>query len=136
MKRITVLGAAAVLVLAGCKQPPSAGDAAVNGSTNIVVHEAKIYPAPVGATELGSGYYIVCKLTFTNTYGHDIAPEPKNFVLYDAYGQPYVGVDSGTSVMVGISNYSGIVKKDEKHDYTIGFRVQAVTSGAVFYAPY
>ena len=134
MKRQTALTLLACMALIGCKQPTAQASTPVSGSSNVVVRSTKVYDAHVGATDIGQGYYIVCQLTFTNDLGHDVAPEPKNFVFYDAYGQPYPGVDSGSSVLIGVSNYTGIVKKDAKQDYTVAFRVPSVTSGSVFYA--
>lgn len=134
MKRNATIAALACILLAGCKQPTVNPAAPVTGSTNIVVHSSRVYQANVGTTDIGSGYYIVCQITFTNDLGHDLVPQAKNFVFYDASGQPHVGVDTGASELIGISNYSGVVKKDAKQDYTIGFRVPSVTTGSVYYA--
>jgi hypothetical protein len=128
--------ALALLVPAGCKQPTPEATTPVGGSSNVTVRSSKVYRADMGATDASVAYYIVCEVTFTNTLGHDVYPEPKNFVFFDAYGQPYPGIDSGSTALIGISNYSGVVKTDAKQDYTIGFRVPSVTSGAVYYAAY
>jgi len=122
------------MLLAGCKEPNPNAQAPITGSTNIVVHSSRIYQTNPGATDIGPGYYIVCQITFTNDTGHDVVPQPKNFVFYDASGQPHVGVDTGASELIGISNYKGVVQRDAKQDYTIGFRVSTVSSGAVYYA--
>jgi hypothetical protein len=122
--------------LVGCKPPaPEAVSAAVTGSTNVEVRSTSVYRAESSTIGSSQTYYIVCRLTFTNTLGRDVVPQAKNFVFYDAYGQPYPGMDSGATSLIGISNYAGTVKPDAKQDYTVGFRVPALTSGAVYYAP-
>jgi len=103
---------------------------------NVAVRSTAVYAADIRATASSQAYYLVCRITFTNTLGHDVAPSPSNFVFYDAYGQPYYGVDSGTASLIGVSNYRGVVKPDDKQDYIVGFRVPNVTSGAVYYASY
>jgi hypothetical protein len=35
--------------------------------------------------------------------------------------------------LVGISNYSGVLKVGDSHDYTVGFRVPSNTTGTLFY---
>jgi len=129
----------AVLVLALPAGPALARKTAifVSGSTNVEIHSSKYFPTMSGnvsgATE--DQYYIVCKLTFTNDLSYDTAPAPKNFILQTPSGGQYVGVDSGDSSLVGISNFSGLVPKDQKQDYTIAFRVPANTTGTVYYSP-
>jgi hypothetical protein len=131
---LAVLGA---LLLAGCKEPKQGPASTIQGSTNVELHTVKFFTAASGNTSSGlrESYYVVCALTFTNTYGFDVAPEPKNFVLTDPIGNQYIGVDTGSSQLVGISNYRGLVKKDEKQDYTIAFHVPANVAGAIFYSP-
>ena len=126
----------ACLALSGCQEPKADAVPLVTGSRDIVVRSARTYQADPGATTSSQAYYIVCVVTFTNDLGYDVAPAAKNFVLQDALGQTYVGVDSGATAFVGVSNYSGIVKKDDKQEYTVGFRVPANTRGSVFYAAY
>jgi hypothetical protein len=134
VKRISALAVLAAVALAGCKEPTPFNPAApVTGSSNIEIRSAQVYQATVGATDMNQGYYLVCKLVFTNDLGHDVTPQPKNFLFYDASAQPHVGVDSGASALVGISNYAGVVKKDAKQEYTIGFRIQSVSTGSVYY---
>jgi hypothetical protein len=127
-----------VLLLAGCKEVKPDSAAVIHGSTNVAIHSIKFYAANTGNMSSGEGstYYVVCQLTFTNTLGYDAAPEAKNFQLIDPVGNAYVGVEGGSGVLVGISNFRGIVKKDDKQDYTIAFHVPANVSGAIFYAPF
>jgi hypothetical protein len=109
----------------------------VASSTNVQVHSFKYFPTLSGNVSGASNdqYYLVCKLTFTNDIGYDTAPLPKNFVLQTPTGAIYQGVDSGDSSLVGISNFAGLVPKDQKQDYTIAFRVPANTTGTVYYQP-
>jgi hypothetical protein len=127
----------AVTLLAGCKQTPPGPSTAILSSTNVAIHGYRFYSAASGNTSSGEreSFYAVCAITFTNTLGFDVAPEPKNFVLTDPVGNQYVGVDTGATALVGISNFRGIVKKDERQDYTIAFHVPANVSGTIFYAP-
>jgi hypothetical protein len=138
VNRTIALLSLASLVLAGCKEVKPDSVPLIHGSTNIAIHNVKYYSSNPGNMSSGEGstYYVVCQVTFTNTLGFDAAPEPKNFQLVDPLGNTYIGVDGGSAALVGISNYRGIVKKDDKQDYTIAFHVPANVSGAIFYAPF
>ncbi len=139
MRRAIVAVLVAACILAGCKEPDSEGSAAqIQGSTNVEMHGFKYVPTQSGNTSSGTAdqFYVICKLTFTNTLGYDTSPQPKNFILQDPIGNEFVGVDSGDSALIGISNYGGIVKKDQKQDYTVAFRIPPNTTGAIFYSPF
>lgn len=138
MNRTLALLLFAACALAGCKQVKPDAAPLIRGSTNVAVRTVKYFAANAGNLSSGEGpsYYVVCELTFTNTLGFDSAPEAKNFQLVDPVGNTYVGIDSGAGALIGVSNYRGIVKKDDRQDYTIGFHVPANVSGAVFYASF
>jgi hypothetical protein len=128
----------AACVLAGCKEPAPTTSTEIAGSTNVEMHSYKYVPTQSSNTSSGTNdqFYVICKLTFTNTLGYDTAPLPKNFTLQDSLGNQFTGVDSGDAALIGISNYAGVVKKDEKQDYTVAFRIPPNTSGQVFYSPF
>jgi hypothetical protein len=139
VKRALVVALFAACILTGCKEPTpeAAAEAAqVQGSTNIAMHGYKFVPSQSANMSSGTTdqFYVICKLTFTNTLGFDTAPQPKNFQLQDPLGNVFYGVDSGDSALIGISNYEGIVKEGQRQDYTIAFRVPPNTSGTVFYS--
>ncbi len=135
--RALVAALIAACVLVGCKEPSPEADAAqVQGSTNVVIHGFKFVPTQSANMSSGTNdqFYVICKLTFTDTLGFDVAPQPKNFEFQDPLGNVFVGVDSGDAALIGISNYEGIVKEGQRQDYTVAFRVPPNTSGIVFYS--
>jgi hypothetical protein len=138
VRRAIVAVLVAACVLSGCKEPAPVGSAEIQGSTNVEMHGSKYVPTQSSNMSSGTNdqFYVICKITFTNTLGYDTAPEPKNFILQDPIGNQFVGVDSGDAALIGISNYGGLVKKDQKQDYTVAFRIPPNTSGSVFYSPF
>jgi hypothetical protein len=139
VKRAVVAAFIAACVLTGCKEPGPDAEAAaaqIQGSTNIVIHGYKLVPTQSANMSSGTNdqFYVICKLTFTDTLGFDVAPQPKNFQLQDPLGNVFYGVDSGDAALIGISNYEGIVKEGQRQDYTVAFRVPPNTSGTVFYS--
>ena len=123
-------------VLAGCKDVKPVPSDLITGSQEITIVSVKTYQTSGDTTTGTQATFVVAKLTFKNDVGYDTTPEPKNFVLTDSLGQQYVGVDSGDTSLVGISNYGGVVKRGATQEYTIAFRVPANTSGSIFYSPF
>jgi hypothetical protein len=140
VRRAIVAVLVTACILAGCKEPDSEGAAVpqIQGSTNVEMHGFKYVPTQSSNMSSGTNdqFYVICKLTFTNTLGYDTSPQPKNFILQDPIGNEFVGVDSGDAALIGISNYGGLVKKDQKQDYTVAFRIPPNTTGAIFYSPF
>ncbi len=62
------------------------------------------------------------RVEFTNDLGYDTTPQISNFYLVDRAGIRYQAQDSGSSVFTGISNSQQVLKKDDKREYTFGFR--------------
>jgi len=136
VRRWLVGFALATFVLTGCKDVKPGPNELIAGSQEVIVNSLKTYQTSGDVTTGTQATYVVAKVTFKNDLGYDTTPEPKNFILTDSLGQQYVAVDSGDSALVGISNYSGTVKKGASQDYTIAFRVPANTSGSIFYSPF
>ncbi len=126
-----------VPLLAGCKDPPAgaaanADSSLVRAGTDIVVKSVRTFAPGDNAAYSNDEYYIVT-LTFTNHLGFALAPRLDHFVIEDQQKIRYLGVVSGNASLSGISNYDGILKVDESHDYTIGFRVPQNTQGILYY---
>jgi len=79
-------------------------------------------------------YYIV-KFTFTNHLGNTLVPKIDHFAIEDEQKRRFLGADSGSPTLIGISNYAGQLKVGDSHDYTVGFRVPLDTQGTLFYDP-
>jgi hypothetical protein len=123
--------------LAGCKDPPtgaspSAQTSLVHAGTDIVVKNVRAL-SPGDNTAYSNDEYYIVTFTFTNNLGFALAPRPDHFVIEDQQKQRYLGADSGNANLSGISNYAGILKVGESHDYTIGFRVPQNTQGILYY---
>ncbi len=123
--------------MAGCKDPPtgtsaSAQTSLVRAGTDIVVKNVRAL-SPGDNTAYSNDEYYIVTFTFTNNLGFALAPHPDHFVIEDQQKQRYLGADSGNANLSGISNYDGILKVGESHDYTIGFRVPQNTQGILYY---
>ena len=132
---LSIVAACALLVVAGCKEPqpgqPQTG--LVTAGTDVVIQSFRAVQAPENNADAFQIYIV--KLTYTNNSNQPFVPLINHFVLEDAQKIRHTGTDTGSTALVGISNYSGALKPGESHDYTIGFPVSPNTSGIVFYDP-
>ncbi len=136
MKRSTLLVVFVSLLLAGCKEPPSDAPSPttnlVRPGQDIVVKDVRAYEPNDAIAGTNDEYYIV-KFNFTNNLGFALVPRIDHFVLEDDDRRRYLGADSGNTNLVGISNYEGLLKVGDSHDYTVGFRVPQNTHALLFY---
>jgi hypothetical protein len=77
--------------------------------------------------------YVVCKIEYTNTFNQPFNPIIEHFTLVDTVGNRYSAVDSGSTALAGISNDLTPMKPGDKRTFTIGFRVESTTAGAIEY---
>ena len=132
--------AAALLLIAGlaaCKENDTPiGQQLFRGVGNVRVLEAHIVPTGDSSAQTGGGTlgYVVARVEFTNNLGYDLTPSVSNFYLIDRNNNRFQAKDSGSSVFTGVSNSTQPLKKDEKREYTIGFRTtDPSVSGTIFY---
>jgi hypothetical protein len=126
-----------VPMLGGCKDPPggAAGEpqtSLVRAGQDIVVKSVRILATSDNVAYSNDEYYIVT-FNFTNHLGFALVPHPDHFVVEDQQKVRYLGADSGNASLSGISNYDGLLKVGDNHDYTIGFRVPQNTQGLLYY---
>ncbi len=124
------------LALAGCKDykdTPVTNQ--VEGSRFIKVDEAHLISTSEPSVTLGgtTTTYLIVRVTFTNDTNNDLSPAVQQMIYVEPDGTLLHGNDEGSSVFIGTSNYKGIVKKGEKHDYTVGFRLTGPTQGGYIY---
>jgi hypothetical protein len=137
MRRLTVFhrlaatfAFAALIVLGGCKEPAGTNaQVFVSGSQDVVINSCDQFN---DSNDANSMYY-VCKFVWTNSGGPDMVPEMDKFIFVDRDQNRYPGIESGASSLIGISNYKGVVKKGESHQYTLGFHVQLNAVGSIYY---
>ena len=82
----------------------------------------------------GYEYYVV-KIKYTNDLGYAFTPLISHFVFEDINKQRFPGQDSGSTALVGISNYNDVLKPGDSHDYTVGFHVPENSIGDLLYDP-
>ncbi|MEA2688647.1 MAG: hypothetical protein QOJ39_1228 [Candidatus Eremiobacteraeota bacterium] len=127
-----------VLSLAACKEndPGQQGQAFFQGQGDVRVIEAHIIPTGDSSAQMGGGTlrYVLARVEFTNDLGYDLTPDITHFYLVDRNNNRYQGKDSGSSVFTGVSNSTLPLKKDEKREYTVGFRTNDPNAaGTIFY---
>jgi hypothetical protein len=131
--------AAALLLcvsLAACKENDNPGATLFVGSGDVKVLEAHIVPTGEASATTSGGTlgYVIARVELTNDFGVDATPQIANFYLIDRKNNRYQAKDSGSSVFTGISNSTAVLKKDEKREYTIGFRTtDPNVAGTIFY---
>lgn len=127
-----------VLSLAACKENDNGpvGQAFFQGQGDVRVIEAHIIPTGDSSAQTGGGTlrYVLARVEFTNDLGYDLTPDITHFYLIDRNNNRYQGKDSGSSVFTGVSNSTMPLKKDEKREYTVGFRTtDPAIAGTIFY---
>jgi hypothetical protein len=127
-----------VLSLAACKEndPGPLSQAFFQGQGDVRVIEAHIIPTGDSSAQTGGGTlrYVLARVEFTNDLGYDLTPDITHFYLIDRNNNRYQGKDSGSSVFTGVSNSTLPLKKDEKREYTVGFRTtDPNVAGTIFY---
>jgi hypothetical protein len=135
---MTWLVALGALLLAGCKDTDPQGASTspqmnlVRAGTDIVIKDVRTYLPNDSVAGSNDEYYVVT-FNFTNNQGFALVPRIDHFVLEDKDRIRYLGADSGSTALVGISNYSGLLKVGDSHDYTVGFRVPQSTLAILYY---
>jgi hypothetical protein len=124
--------------LASCNKNdvPPVGQQLFQGQGNVRVVDARIVPTADAspATSGGTLGYVVAQLELTNDLNIDFTPTADHFYLMDRQNFKYQGKDSGSSVFIGVSNSTEVLKKNEKRIYTVGFRTQDPSvSGTIYY---
>ncbi len=124
-----------VLTLAACKQPQEPSDASaglLRGGTDIAIKNVRM-SATGDNVGFGSDQFYVITFTFTDDLGYAVIPRIDHFVLEDRDHRRYLGADSGSPALVGISNDTEQLRPGDTHDYTVGFRVPQNTTGTLYY---
>ncbi len=127
---------ALALSLGGCKDyKDTPVTNAVEGSRFIKVSEAHLISTGEPSVTLAGSTttYLLVRLEFNNDTASDIAPAIEQIIYVSPDGTRLHGNDAGSTVFIGVSNYKGIVKKGEKHEYTVGFRLNTPTQGGYIY---
>jgi hypothetical protein len=132
---------AAVLVLSmglvACKENGTpVGAQLFQGVGDVKVLNAQVVATGDSSAQNSGGTlnYVIARVEFTNDLGIDAVPQIDHFYLIDQNGTRFQGKDSGSSVFTGVSNSQMILKKDEKREYTVGFRTaNPNSSGTIFY---
>jgi hypothetical protein len=127
-----------VIGLAACKENDNTpvGQAFFQGQGDVRVIEAHIVPTGDSSAQTGGGTlrYVIARVELTNDLGFDLTPDITHFYLIDRSNNRYQAKDSGSSVFTGVSNSTLPLKKDEKREYTIGFRTtDPNVAGTIFY---
>jgi hypothetical protein len=137
VKRFSILvGALAAGLLAGWGAPagarvnPALG--LVRAGQDIVVKDVSIR-ATMDSVAATNDQYLIVTFAFTNHTGNTLAPKIDHFAIEDDQKRRFLGADSGSPALIGLSNFPGQLKIGESHDYTVGFRVPLNTQGTLFY---
>jgi hypothetical protein len=125
------------LTLVACKENGTpVGAQLFQGVGDVKVLNAQVVSSGDASAQTSGGTlsYVIAKIEFTNDLGADTVPQIDHFFLIDQNGTRFQAKDSGSSVFTGVSNSQAVLKKDEKREYTVGFRTTtANSSGTIFY---
>lgn len=121
--------------LCACRENTPAAPPAIAGSGPVTVLEASYVSSGDSRAALGatSATYVVSTIEFTNDQSAPLVPQISHFSLTDRSGERFFGIDSGSSVLTGISNNIGAMKPGEKRTFVVGFRVDPTTMGTIRY---
>ena len=137
VKRLVALAAACIsLALGGCKDPSGAADSPATGlvhpAADVAIESVRTFAPNDSVAGSNDEFYIVT-FTFTNDQGMSLVPRIDHFALQDIQNTKYYGIDTGNAALVGISNYGGVLKVGDSHEYTVGFRVPHDTTATLIY---
>jgi hypothetical protein len=126
------------LGLAACKENGGApvGAQLFQGVGDVKVLNAQIVGSGDSSAQISAGSlnYVIARVEFTNDLGVDTVPLIDHFFLIDQNGNRFQAKDSGSSVFTGVSNSQMMLKKDDKREYTLGFRTtNPNTTGTILY---
>jgi hypothetical protein len=138
MLRPLVAALVLCLGLAACKENGGApvGTLLFQGVGDVKVINAQIVASGDSSAQISAGSlnYVIARVEFTNDLGIDMTPEIDHFFLIDQNGNRFQAKDSGSSVFTGVSNSQMVLKKDDKREYTVGFRTtNPNTTGTILY---
>lgn len=123
------------LLAAGCQEKP----APVNlftGTSDVRVLDARFVSSndaaagTLGGTERS---YLIMKVHLSNDISEQLFVTPSHFVFTTQDGNRYLGIDSGSSALIGISNNYGAMKRGDERDYVVAFRIPNEQAGTISY---
>jgi len=122
------------LTLTAC-QENKAPTSLITGGGNVRVLSIRFVTTAEAATGMSSGTitYAVTRLELTNDNNQALFPSMGRFYLLDNQARHIAGIDSGSSVFIGISNDLTALKPGEKREFTVGFRADPSANGTVLY---
>jgi len=125
------------LAVGACKAPALGAPSIVGIGDVRVVAVHTIPSADAGAGLAAGGLtYVLAKVELTNGTPRDFTPDVGRFFLTGAQSRRYQGIDSGSSVFVGVSNSHRMLKMGDARDYTVGFRTaDPIITGTISYEP-
>jgi hypothetical protein len=129
---------ALTVALSACRETQPANTMFV-GLGGVRVIDVRLVDSGDANTTSGGGgalTYVLAHLAYTNDTANDFTPEAGRFILLDRFGNSYAGVESGSSVLMGIANSHQPLHAAETREYVVGFRVADSTiSGTIAYEP-
>ena len=122
-KRI-VAAVVLALSLSACKDAPAGPSAFIQGGGNVRILDSRIVGNGDSAANLGAGNvtYVLAHVELTNSSNVDFIPDIGRFYFTDKFSNRAQGIESGSTVFIGISNSKAPLKSGDKHDYYVGFR--------------
>jgi hypothetical protein len=116
------------------ERPPDLTNGALRAGPNIVIKDFRRVLANDGAADGFNTYYIVT-FAYTNASNQYFYPTPTKFTVEATDNTRFFGTDSGSSVLIGISNDYSELKPGETRTFTLGFHVSGDTVGLFYYDP-
>jgi len=127
MWKRTLLVLALALAVGVCRTSALAAPA-LTGAGDVRVLIVRLMP--------GIQTYAVATVELTNEGSRDFTPDVSRFFLTASNNERYQGTDSGSSALIGVSNAHRMLKRGDKRDYTVGFRIpDPVITGTISYEP-
>jgi hypothetical protein len=131
------LALALALAVGACRAPALAAPS-ITGIGDVRVVTIRFIPSTDAGSGLAAGgpTYVLARVELTNGTARDFTPGVDRFFLTGAQSRRYQGIDSGSSVFVGVSNSHRMLKAGDVRGYTVGFRTaDPVITGTISYEP-
>jgi hypothetical protein len=123
------------ILLCACRQADLGDPTLISGGGPVVVLQSSYVSSGDSQAALGAGpvTYVVSSIELTNDEPGPLYPVISHFFLTDQSGNRYFGIDTGSSVLAGISNDLGPLKPGERRKFTVAFRADSTTMGTIRY---
>jgi hypothetical protein len=123
------------LLSAGCQEKPTPASL-YSSASDIKILDTRFVTsndASVGSVGTANQSYLIVKLRYTNDISSQLFPVITHFTFTASDGSRYGGIDSGSTMLIGISNDYSPMKRGDDRDFGMAFAMPYQQAGTISY---